>query len=256
MKKILSIVLVLVFAFSAVALAETTPAATIEPDVKGEGVMSYAEYAAAELETEVTIETYVQAKQSWWNDQATFYTQDKEGAYFLYNMPCTEEQYAQLVPGTKIKVTGYKTAWAGEVEIVDATFEILEGSYIAETTDATELLAAENLIDSQNMFVTFKGMTIEAVNEAGDAFQYNWDGSGEVGSDIDLYFKASVNGQTYTFVVYYYVCDANGVYGAETETYQAVQALKVGDVVDLEGFLYWYEGAQPHITAVSAAAAE
>ena len=33
--------------------------------------------------------------------------------------------------------------------------------------------------------------------------------------------------------------------------HQAVRELKVGDTVDLEGFLYWYEGAQPHITSVS-----
>ena len=27
--------------------------------------------------------------------------------------------------------------------------------------------------------------------------------------------------------------------------------LKVGDTVDLEGFLYWYEGVNPHITSVT-----
>ena len=30
-------------------------------------------------------------------------------------------------------------------------------------------------------------------------------------------------------------------------------SLGVGDVIDLEGFLYWYEGANPHITSVAAA---
>ena len=29
-----------------------------------------------------------------------------------------------------------------------------------------------------------------------------------------------------------------------------VEGLNVGDVVDLEGFLYWYNGANPHITKV------
>ena len=55
-------------------------------DKKSAGVMTYAEYAAAELDTKVVIETYVQAKQSWWEDKATVYTQDKDGAYFLYKM--------------------------------------------------------------------------------------------------------------------------------------------------------------------------
>ena len=44
------------------APAGETPAAT-EEDVKSEGVMTYAEYVAAELESQVTVETYVQAKQ-------------------------------------------------------------------------------------------------------------------------------------------------------------------------------------------------
>ena len=72
---------------------------------KSEGVMTYQEYMDADLDSEVTVETYVQAKQSWWEDKATVYTQDKDGAYFVYNMACSEEDYDKLVPGTKIKVT-------------------------------------------------------------------------------------------------------------------------------------------------------
>jgi hypothetical protein len=32
-----------------------------------------------------------------------------------------------------------------------------------------------------------------------------------------------------------------------------VEALQVGDVIDAEGFLYWYNGANPHITKVTKA---
>ena len=66
-------------------------------EAKSEGVMTYAEYDAAALESEVVIETYVQAKQSWWEDKATVYTQDKDGAYFVYS---SEEDYEKLVPFT------------------------------------------------------------------------------------------------------------------------------------------------------------
>lgn len=225
---------------------EATAEENVEADVKSEGVMTYAEYAAAELDTEVVVETYVQAKQSWWEDKATVYTQDKDGAYFLYEMACSEEDYAKLVPGTKIKVTGYKGAWAGEVEIMDATFEIMEGSYIAEAEDVTALLASEELINHQNKFVAFKGMTVEASKDADGnevAFLYNWDGSGEDGND--LYFNVSVDGQTYNFVVESYLCDNT------TEVYNAVKNLQIGDVVDMEGFLYWYEGVNPHITSLT-----
>ena len=34
-------------------------------------VMSYDEYMAADVDTEVTVEAYVQATQSWWEDKAT-----------------------------------------------------------------------------------------------------------------------------------------------------------------------------------------
>ena len=104
---VFALTLSLTFAFSTAAFAEssteaaseteTTEAAseasTEEPDVKSEGVMTYDEYVDAELDSEVVIEAYVQAKQSWWEDKATLYTQDKEGAYFIYNAACSEEDH-------------------------------------------------------------------------------------------------------------------------------------------------------------------
>ena len=241
MKKFFAVLLALsmVFALAACTSGSNEPAAEPEVDIfaKGEGVMTYAEYAAADLDTEVTIETFVQATQSWWDNTITAYTQDNEGAYFLYNMACSEEDAAKLVPGTKIKVTGFKSEWSGEVEIVDATFEIEEGEYIAEATDVTALLGTDEMIQHQNQFVAFKGMTVES-----EAI-YKWDGSGADGDD--LYFQVSKDGQTYTFTVESYLC------GAGTEVYEAVKGLKAGDTVDMEGFCYWYEGLNPHITSVT-----
>lgn len=218
-------------------------------EVKSEGVMTYAEYMDAEIDSEVVIETYVQAKQSWWEDKATVYTQDRDGAYFLYDMACSEEDYEKLVPGTKIKVTGYKAEWSGEVEVIDATFEFVEDSdeYIAEVADMTELLGTDDLIKYQNQFVAFKGMTVEAAgqDEEGNdvAYLYNWDGSGTEGDD--LYFSVSLNGETYSFLIESYLCDSS------SDVYKAAQALEIGDVIDMEGFLYWYEGVNPHITSIT-----
>ena len=169
---------------SVAACEESTAAPTISgaDEEKGEGVMTYAEYSAAELDSQVTVETYIQAKQGWWENEgvgvATFYTQDADGAYFLYNMPCSEDEYALLTEGTKIKVTGYKSEWSGEIEITDATYEIEDGNYIAEPVDVTDLLASDDLINSQNMLVSFTGMTVEAADDSGAAFLYNYDGSG------------------------------------------------------------------------------
>jgi len=151
-------------------------------------------------------------------------------------MACSEEDYAKLVPGTKIRVTGYKAEWAGEVEIVDAAYEILEGSYIAEAKDVTALLGTDELIAHQNEFVAFKGMTIEAI-------EYK---NGQPGDDI--YVTVSNNGQSYSFCVEVYLT------GTDTDVYKAVGELKAGDVVDIEGYLYWYEGVNTHITSVKAAA--
>ena len=213
-----------------------------------DGTMTHEEYMAAELDSEVVVDTYVQAKQSWYEDKATVYAQSKDGAYFIYNMACSEEDYAKLTTGTKIRVTGYKSEWSGEIEITDATFEILSGSYVATPTDVTSLLGTDDLISHQNELVSFKGMTVEASKDADGndvAFLYNWDGSGQDGND--LYFNVSVNGATYNFTVESYLCDNT------TDVYAAVKALNIGDVIDMEGFLYWYNGVNPHITSVTAA---
>lgn len=201
-----------------------------------EGVMTHADYMAASVDDEVVVETYVQAKQSWWDNKATVYCQSEDGAYFLYNMACSEEDYAKLTPGTKIRATGYKAEWSGEVEIVDATFEILEGSFVAEPADMTALLGTEELIAHQNELVAFKGMTVETI-------EYK---NGQPGDDI--YVTLSLNGQSYKFCVEVYLT------GTESDVYTTVGELKAGDVVDVEGFLYWYEGPNPHITSVKAAA--
>lgn len=209
-------------------------------------VMSYDEFAAADLETEVTVETYVQAKQSWWDDKATLYTQNEEGAYFIYDMPCSQEEYDLLVPGTKIRVTGYKAEWSGEVEIIDASYEILEGNFIAQATDVTELLGTDELINYQNQLAAFKGLTIAPKTDAEGnevAYLYSYDGSGQDGSD--LYFDVTDGTNVYTFTVESYLCDNT------TDVYAQVKALNVGDKVDMEGFLYWYNGVNPHITSVT-----
>lgn len=231
----------------------TTEAATeateAVADEKSEGVMTYEEYMAADLDSEVVIEAYVQAKQSWWEDKATVYTQDKDGAYFLYDMACSEEDYEKLVPGVKIRVTGYKSEWSGEVELMDATFEFVEGAdeYIAPAVDVTDLLGTDELIDHQNQHVTFTDLTVEAAGQDADGndvpYLYNWDGSGSEGDD--LYFKVSSNGETYTFLVESYLCDK------DSDVYKAVKNLQIGDTIDAEGFLYWYEGVNPHITAIT-----
>ena len=258
MKKIIAMLLVLsmVLAFAGCAKTEEAPEPTAAPvetttaAVETEAteteaaeteaaaaVMTHEEYMAAELDSAVTIETYVQGHQSWWDNKVTVYCQSPDGAYFLYELACSEEDAAKLVPGTKILVNGFKGEWAGEVEVMDGTFAFVEDgdTFIAEALDVTELLGTDELINHQNEFVAFNGLTVEAI-------EYK---NGEPGDDI--YVTLGYNGASYDFCVEVYLT------GTDSEVYTTVGALNVGDVVNVEGFLYWYEGANPHITAITVA---
>ncbi|MBQ9006784.1 MAG: hypothetical protein IJ092_10495 [Atopobiaceae bacterium] len=214
---------------------------------KGEGVMTYAEYMAAKPDDAVTIEAYVQGKQSWCDNKATIYAADADGAYFIYNATCTEDDYAKLVDGQKIKVTGFKAEWSGEIEVAEgATIEIEDGNYIATAVDVTDKLGTDELINFQNQKVAFKGLSVAPSKDPDGkevAYLYNWDGSGSEGDD--LYFNVTDGTNTYSFTVESYLTDK------DSDVYKAVKGLNVGDAVDMEGFLYWYEGANPHITSVT-----
>ena len=216
---------------TATEVAETVAEAAA--DTKADGVMSYADFAAAELQSEVVVETYVQAKQSWWDNKATFYTQDQDGGYFIYEMACSEEEYNKLTPGTKIKVTGAKSEWSGEVEIVDATYEIEDGNYVAAPVDVTSLLGTDALAEKQNQLVSFTDMTVESV-----AYKNEQPGD-------DIYVTLSKDGNNYEFCLEYYLN------GSDEQLYNLVGGLEAGQTVDVEGFLYWYEGPNPHITKVT-----
>ena len=236
MKKFIAMLLAALMLLACTAIAEEAPAV----EAKSEGVMTYAEYAAAAIDDEVVIECYVQATQSWWDNKITVYAADQEGAYYLYELACSQEDAAKMVPGAKIKVTGYKGAWAEEVEVMDGTFEFVEGgiAYIAEPVDLTAVLGTDELITYQNQLATFKGMTVKEIS-----FK-----NGEPGDDI--YVTLTLNGADYSFCVERYLT------GPETELYATVSALQAGDVIDVTGFVYWYYGINTHITAVAPVVAE
>ena len=243
MKKILALVMALaLFACASLAMAE-------EP-----AVMTKAEYDAAAVDDEVCVEAYVQAAQGWWAKDGvgrmTLYLQDGEAGYFAYEVLMEEEESKLLVPGTKIRISGFKAEWAGEVEITEGKYEILDAEpWIADAEDVTALLGTDELAAHMNKKIAIKDAKIAASKVEGKddefAFLYSWDGSGSREGNSDLYFNVEVDGQTYTLTVESYLC------GNDTDVYKAVEGLNIGDTVDLEGFLYWYNGANPHITSVT-----
>lgn len=224
MKKIISICLVLALAVSLAACG----------DAKTVG-MSYSEYVAAAEQTEVTIDCYVQDTQSWWDEKISVYAADKNGAYFIYNMACSKEDAAKLTPGTEIIVKGYKTSWAGEVEIGDATFTFADGknTYVAAAKDVTSYVGTDTMETYMNQLVSFTDMTVEAVsyknNEPGD----------------DIYVTLSKNGTKVEFCLEYYLN------GDDADFYNTVGNLQAGQTVDVTAYLYWYEGPDGHLTAVT-----
>ena len=236
MKKTLAIILAMVMVLAFAACGKTK----VDPNAKDEGVLDHAAYIAAADGETVTIEGFITEKtyaQAYGN--VNFFIQDGDGAYFVYRMPCTDEDNAKLEIGKKVKVTGVRTAWSDMNELKEgsATYEVLEDTYTFENTDVTSLLDSADLIKYQSMKVVVKGAAVK------NAALYNWDGSGEPGSD--LYLDLTVNGKDYTFVVESDLC------GADSDTYKAVEGLKAGQTIDIEGYMYWYNGPQMWIKTVT-----
>ena len=260
MKKLIALLLALAMTACLFACGETeqTPTPTTEPteaptdptEPEDDGIMSYAEFMAAEIDDECVIEFYVQDSQGWWFDSSesrgkvTIYGQSEEGGYFAYEAICDEATGAKVVPGAKVRITGAKKIFNGLHEIVNGTLEIVEAdAWSAPVLDVTSQLAADTLFNNVCKKIAIKGATVVASNDEGATFLYKWNGSGKEGDD--LYFKIQVGDATYTMVIESYLC------GVGSDAYEAVRGLKVGDQIDLEGYLYWYDGAQPHIYKVT-----
>ena len=187
-----------------VAETVTGAAEAVAEAVTGEGkkVMTHAEYVAAADDDEVVIEAYVQDHQNWWDGKVKVYLQDQDGGYFAYDMLCSEEDAAKLVPGTKIRVMGYKTTWGGEIEIAEnCTFEFVKAEpWIAEPLDVTALVGTDELAAHMNERVIFKGATVVA-QEDGQPINYK---NPEDKTD-DTYLTADVNGTPVKFCVEFYL---------------------------------------------------
>lgn len=226
------------------AAAQTEPSAT---------VMDYEEFMASPMDAEVSIETYVQASERWWDGKVTLYCQSPEGGYYLYNLACTEEDAAKFVPGIKIQATGLKAQWNGNTEIIDGTVSVAEvgdgyAAYIAKAADVTALLGTDALAAQMNRLGAFKGMTVAPSTNADGkeaAFLYKEDGSGEQGDDIYFNLTDGANTIRCRINVHMLGCDA------DSEVYKAAETLKLDNKVDAEGFLYWHTSVTPHITSLT-----
>ncbi len=196
--------------------------------------LSHQEYMNTKDGETVVIEGYIQARRTWWNG-AVLYLQDDNGGYFVYNLPCTEEEYkTQLKVGNKIQVKGYKTSWQNEVEILgdqsgkEAEWNLMSGT---KTYQAKKLAKLSDGLANQNSFVAYDGLIVSNVYEEGRNVYY------DVTNGTDLY----------TFCVETYMETTPKT----SETYKTVAGLQKGDVIDVEGFQYIYGTPQLHTTKVT-----
>ena len=209
MKKFISILLALT------ACGDDTPDPTPDNGDNGDdGVMTYAEFQAAEPGTVCTVDAYVQAWQGWWNNQITLYLQDSDGGYFAYNAACTEENANKLTKGCKIRITGEKTNYNGMIEFYGTdgatTFEFVEGAdtFVATATDVTALYDnTQELIAHQNKLVTVKNLEVVSVSFKGA------ETAAEANDDIYIVAKLA-NGANHDLCIEVYLT------GTSTEVYQ------------------------------------
>lgn len=230
MKKLLTVLFALMMVFALVGCSKKEQLAK----------NNYEDFLKAGEDQELEIAMSVQAHQSWWDNKLTIYAQDDDGGYFLYNAEVDEKLAEVLQPGTMIVVTGYKTEWSGEVEFAEgAKVAILAGEKdregkVYDPKDVTDKLANfEELAKFMNQKVAIKGLEVTNISKKDDA------------SDPDIYISVKAGDAAFD------LCLENYLTGPDTDVYKTAESLTVGNTIDIEGFLYWYNGPNPHVTAIT-----
>ena len=242
MKKLLTVLLsvLMLCGLAACSKNEKTVTQNDTPTDVPTAKNDYASYMEADVDSEVEVLMSVQAAQGYWEDNGqgklTIYGEDDNGGYFVYNANVDKETAEKVVEGALIKVTGIKGEWSGEVEILDASVEVVGEGTVYEAKDVTEYVAdTETLTSYMNQKVAIKGLTVSGI-EVKDSE-----------SDPDIYITCQLGELVVS------LCVENYLTGPDTDVYKTAINLTEGMVIDVEGFLYWYEGANPHITSITVA---
>lgn len=208
------------------------------PDKKKNTVMNYKEYMAAPMNQKVTIHSYVQAKEDLLededgNDTVTLYLQDKDGGYYVYEMPILEMDYDNLKKGQEIYVTGTKTEWDGETEIIESSsYRIGSGSWTAQPLHIDDIFSdVDALKEHMNQLVSLKDITVTDIQLPE-----------QEGGDINIICTKDDISIPVVIV--------SSLYDENSDEYTQAENLQAGDMIDVQGFLYWYQ-QKPQIHTVS-----
>ena len=148
-----------------------------------------------------------------------------------------DEEKANGLTGTVVAIDGIAIVVNKENPVSDLTVEQIAKLYTGEITNWKDVGGNDAevvLIGREAASGTRDGF--ESITGTKDKCQYRQ----ELTSTGDVITAVSQNP------------DAIG-YASLAAVKDSVKALNVGDVVDMEGFLYWYNGVNPHITSVTAA---
>ena len=205
--------------------------------------MSYDEFMAAENGDDVIIEGYISARQSWWNGATLYLTGAKGEGYFVYNYECTEEEYnSDFVVGACLRVYGSKTIYAGEHEIMGENVDYDKSGIVKDAPKFDEKVLEVKSVKTEDLEAYQNALFTATLTVKG-----NYSFKDDANKSDDIYFTlVDANGNTMDCCVEYYLVSA----------YDSVRNVIVsGDFVDgasvtVTGYLYWWNGANPHITSI------
>lgn len=222
------------------------------------GVMSYAQFMAAENGDFVRIQGYISAKQSWYAGKATMYLTDAKGeGYFAYEIPMTQEEYnTKYTVGTCIELKATKTIYSGEHEIMGSnlnSIKVVEDAYAMDqiAIDVSNDVSVAATSKVQNAYFTavlkvkeYATTDPNATVAPNKAYGFK----GDAATD-DLYFTlVDKAGNELSCCVEYYLT------GTATSVYQMVLSTDfvVDAYVKVTGYMYFYDDKpNPHITSIT-----
>jgi len=212
-------------------------------------------FMRAKAGADIIVEGYLQAwTYDTQNGYAGLFIMNDEGSFYAYKARCDDLTSAGFTEGAGIRITG-KKAYRDGFHMIDegAAVELIDGNMIYPAVEiGEEITDISAMTKLQGARVAVKRATVVAPDTLADgkdaAFLYGPDGSGLAGSNSDLYIylqPAGMEDAYFTFKVESdEIAEGSGTYTAATE-------LSIGDVIDIEGFMYWDHGPQIHIHSIT-----
>ncbi|MBO5711914.1 MAG: hypothetical protein J6R47_03660 [Acholeplasmatales bacterium] len=218
----------------------------------------YETFMSTEDGEEVEVYGFIISRTTFWNGTNINLAGSQAGeGYYVYEYGCTQEKYYQLPvdlenPGY-VRVTGTKASYAGMQEIVDATVEVVETDKVYSPLKLEDFAAINEKVMSSVFYGDFEVVQFTTTDSnvtvaENGAYGYKGDNPTD-----DLYFDVKdANGNILKCCIETYLdYDSIGGVDYKTNLYNTILGLQIGDKVSLQGFMYWWNGANPHIIQVS-----